>query len=114
MLDAIRGLLTYGLAGSLALAVLTIDIAIPPVVLGLAMGRWSAGRGAGAIQWIDGSHKGDWLNPRPSFGASPQPDLPSKMPTGCEPAFSPLSAGHAKTNDAFRCIAASDDAHALT
>ena len=94
-----RGIASYILAG--VFAVLALDIVAPPAGLGFS----SVGAAPSAIndvtlQSVDRTNKGDRV-PMTTIGKN-QPE-PQKMLSGCDPAFSPLSA-QARANFARSCI----------
>lgn len=97
-----RGIASYLLAGVFVL--LALDIVAPPGGLGftpvvaspLAINDMP-------LQSVDRSNKGDRV-PMTTVGKNQPEQKPQKMLTGCDPAFSPLSA-QARANFARSCVA---------
>jgi hypothetical protein len=56
---------------------------------------------------VDRTHKGDRMSPRDTSNVQPVErtrPLPSRIPVGCDPAFSPLT-GPSRANFTGRCLA---------
>jgi hypothetical protein len=67
-----------------------------------------------SLHVVDRTHKGDRLTPprdSSQFKMTPTPEQtrpqPSRIPVGCDPAFSPLS-GSSRANFITRCLAGND------
>jgi hypothetical protein len=104
-----RGLASYLLAG--VFVVLALDIAAPPAGFGFSpVGAAPSAINDVMLQSVDRTNKGDRV-PMTTVGKNqPKNDKneaeqqkPQKMLTGCDPAFSPLSA-QARANFARSCI----------
>lgn len=93
-----RELVSYVIAGALVISAL--GFLAPPA--GLAVGI--SAQTVQGLQTVDRRHKGNRL---PEPAAAVRKQAPARRPammTGCDPAFSPLSAS-AKANFAARCVA---------
>ena len=97
-----RGCVSYVTAG--VVVMLSMDLIVPPVGLGLVVGARPAVDRSSALQSVDRKHKGERM---PALTIIGKQQLPLKLPAvliGCEPVFSPLSAStHA--NFPGRCVA---------
>jgi hypothetical protein len=98
-----RGIASYLLAG--VFVVLVLDIVAPPAGLGFSpVGAAPAAINDVTLQSVDRTNKGDRV-PVTTIGKNqPEQQKPQKMLTGCDPAFSPLSA-QARANFARSCVA---------
>lgn len=97
-----RGIASYLIAG--VFVVLALDFVAPPIGLGLSpVGATPAAVNDIALQSVDRSNKGDRV-PVATMGKNQvEQPKPQKMLTGCDPAFSPLSA-QARANFARSCV----------
>jgi hypothetical protein len=100
-----RGIASYLLAG--VFVVLALDIVAPPAGFGFSpVGASPSAINDVPLQSVDRSNKGDRV-PVTTIGKNlikNQPEQkPQKMLTGCDPAFSPLSA-QARANFARSCV----------
>lgn len=94
-----RGIASYLLAG--VFVVLALDIVAPPAGLGFSpVGAAPSAINDVTLQSVDRTNKGDRV-PVTTIGKN-QPEQ-QKMLSGCDPAFSPLSA-QARANFARSCI----------
>lgn len=105
-----RGIASYLLAG--VFVVLALDIVAPPAGFGFSpLGASPSAINNVTLQSVDRTNKGDRV-PVTTIGKNqPGNELkneaeqkPQKMLTGCDPAFSPLSA-QARANFARSCVA---------
>jgi hypothetical protein len=98
-----RGIASYLLAG--VFVVLALDIVAPPAGLGFSpVGASPSSVNNMTLQSVDRTNKGDRV-PVTTIGKNlPVQQKPQKMLTGCDPAFSPLSA-QARVNFARSCVA---------
>ena len=96
-----RLLTSYATIGALVL--LALDVLAPPVGLGLSVHAWSVVPPGNTLQTVDRSHKGDRLDISVTTVEKRRVRTsPPKMMIGCDPVFSPLSAG-ARANYPGRC-----------
>lgn len=95
-----RGFVSYVLAG--IFIGLALNMVAPPVGLGVSFG--ASPNVDPTVQTVDRSHKGDRTPVSTTVGKQLRPQHSPIVLTGCDPAFSPLSAS-AQANFAGRCVA---------
>ena len=93
---AFMGYLLIGVLAVVAMALATIT------GLGLSAGARPMPQREAVIQHVDRTLKGDRLDLPAAARARPVPKQQMALPEGCEPLFSPLSAG--RPNISGRCL----------
>ena len=97
-----RGFASYLIAG--LFIVLALDLVAPPVGLGFSPVGAAPAPAYASQHVVDRANKGDRMPVTTISKRQPETQVPPKMLTGCEPAFSPLSVS-ARANFARSCAA---------
>lgn len=93
---AFMGYLLIGVLAVLSMALATVT------GLGLSAGARPMPERGAIVQHVDRAGKGDRLDLPTTVGVRPVPKQQMTLPEGCEPVFSPLSAGHPSISG--RCL----------